>query len=235
MDLKRRAGRGGGLAVLTLLAAALSGCSSSRVDDVAVKWPPFKEGTALVLPSDASQCPDLTGTYRSRGERRVGEADAFLLEDLRGFFLYPLNLAGMRDAQLPAWKPTPLGTVSFAPDADGWLVVAQDGQGARQAARLALFDNGASSAADNAGRRPGDAIWRAAGCTQGRLWISVRHDWRQHESMGVRRHVAILRKDAGGLLLTVQRESDSIGMLLPWYANNGDLFQYWFAPAQDLP
>lgn len=229
-------GRGGRLAAATLLVAALAGCSVSRVDEVAVKWPPFKEGSQVALPSDPAQCPDLTGTYQAQGERRAGDADAVLLEDLRGFLLYPLDLPGMRDAPLPAWTPSPLATVSFAPDAGGWQVVARDGQAAREAAHLALHDGGASSsAASDADRRPGDALWREAGCTQGRLWISVRHDWRQHESTGVRRHVAILRKEAGGLLLTVQRESDTIGMLLPWYTNNSDFFQYWFAPAKALP
>ncbi|MNO09889.1 hypothetical protein D3C81_2333990 [compost metagenome] len=53
--------------------------------------------------------------------------------------------------------------------------------------------------------------------------------------MGVRRHVAILRKEADGLLVTIQRESDSIGMLLPWYTNESGLSQYWFAPVADLP
>ena len=228
--------RGGILVAVTLLTASLAGCSTSRVDEVAVKWSPFKEGTQIVLPSDPAQCPDLAGTYRAQGERRAGDADAFLLEDLRGFLLYPLDLPGMRDAPQPAWKTSPGATVSFVGQAGGWQLVAQDGQGARETAQLALHDGGARpAAADGADMRPGNAIWRAAGCTQGRLWVSVRHDWRQHESVGVRRHVAILRKDAGGLLLTVQRESDSIGMLLPWYTNNGDSFQYWFAPATDLP
>ena len=52
---------------------------------------------------------------------------------------------------------------------------------------------------------------------------------RQYESMGVRRHVALFRPEAGGLLVTVRLESDSIG-LLPWYSNEGSVFQYWFAP-----
>ncbi|MNR65916.1 hypothetical protein D3C85_1891760 [compost metagenome] len=52
--------------------------------------------------------------------------------------------------------------------------------------------------------------------------------------MGVLRHVAILRRDAGGLLVTLQRESDSIGML-PWYSNDSTVSQYWFAPAPDHP
>lgn len=232
--------RGGGravtLAAITLLASALAGCSVSRVDEVAVTWPSFKDNTQVLLPSDPAQCPDLAGTYRAQGERRAGDADAFLLEDLRGFLVYPLDLPGMRDATLPAWKPSSGSTVSFVADARGWQIETRDGQGAREAALLALHDGGAGSAAKSGeSLRPGNDIWRAAGCTQGRLWISVRHDWRQHESMGVRRHVAVLRKDAGGLLLTVQRESDSIGMLLPWYTNSGDLFQYWFAPATQLP
>ena len=47
----------------------------------------------------------------------------------------------------------------------------------------------------------------------------------------MRRHVAMLRPEGGGLLLTVRRESDSIGMLLPWYSNDSRVSQYWFAPA----
>lgn len=227
--------RWGTIAAAVLLAAALAGCSVSRVDEVAVKWPPFKQGTPVVLPSDPAQCPDLAGVYRAQGERRAGDADAFLLEDLRGFLAYPLDLPGMRDAPLPAWKPSPRATVSFVPDAHGWQIAARDEHGARQASQLVLQQDGGDTAAVGEPPHPGNAIWRAAGCTQGRLWVSVRHDWRQHESMGVRRHVAILRKDAGGLLLTVARESDSIGMLLPWYTNDGDLFQYWFAPATDHP
>lgn|GEM_PF-541250 len=224
------------LATITLLTAALAGCTASRVDEVAVRWPSFKDNTQVLLPSDPAQCPDLTGTYRAQGERRAGDADAVLLEDLRGFLLYPLDLPGMRDAPLPAWKPSSRSTVSFVADARGWQIETRDGQGAHEAALLAVHDDGASSMASGGEpMRPGNTIWRAAGCTQGRLWISVRHDWRQHESMGVRRHVAVLRKDAGGLLLTVQRESDSIGMLLPWYTNRGDLFQYWFAPATNHP
>lgn len=235
-DCEGLGGRGDGarrmgtIAAVTLLTAALAGCSASRVDEVAVKWPPFKQGAPLVLPSDPAQCPELAGIYRAQGERRAGDSDAFLLEDLRGFLLYPLDLPGMREASLPDWKPSPEATVSFVADAHGWQIEARDGHGARQTAHLARQVKGGDSSAGVDGPRPGNALWRAAGCTQGRLWISVRHDWRQHESMGVRRYVAILRRDAGGLLLTVQRESDSIGMLLPWYTNNGDLFQYWFAP-----
>jgi len=227
--------RQGTIAAAVLLTAALAGCSVSRVDEVAVKWPPFKQGTPVVLPSDPAQCPNLAGVYRAQGERRAGDADAFLLEDLRGFLTNPLDLPGMRDATLPAWKPSPRATVSFVPDALGWQIEARDEQGARQVSQLVLQEEGADTAAVGEPPHPGNAIWRAAGCSQGRLWVSVRHDWRQHESMGVRRHVAILRKDAGGLLLTVARESDSIGMLLPWYTNDGDLFQYWFAPATDHP
>ena len=51
---------------------------------------------------------------------------------------------------------------------------------------------------------------------------------------GVLRHVALLRPDAGGLLVTLQREADSIGML-PWYSNDSTISQYWFAPALDRP
>jgi len=226
--------RGGGravtLAAITLLASALAGCSVSRVDEVAVTWPSFKDNTQVLLPSDPAQCPDLAGTYRAQGERRAGDADAFLLEDLRGFLVYPLDLPGMRDTLLPEWRSTPQATVALSRVEGGWRVSAQDGQGARSIALLPMLNGAQDPAAlsgDANANRP-DGVRRHTGCTQGRLWVSVRNDWRQYESMGVMRHVAIFRPDAGGLLVTVQRESDSIGML-PWYSNDGSVFQVWFA------
>lgn len=224
------------LAAATLAVAALSACDVSRVDGVSVKWPPFKEGTLLALPSDPAQCPDLAGTYRAQGERQSGDPSVSLA-DLRDFLVYPLDLPGMGDTPLPAWRSSPDATVSLSKEVAAWDVLAQDGHGARSAGRLPLHEGGKASAAEAqaSSHRPGDVIQREAGCTQGRLWVSVRHDWRQHESVGVRRHVAILRKEAGGLLVTVQRESDSIGMLLPWYTNESGLSQYWFAPVADLP
>lgn len=214
-----------------LILATLTACSTSRVDDVTVSWPPFKDGSLLSLPSDPAQCPDLTGRYHTQGERRSGDPQGVLLKDLREFFAFPLALPGMESVAAPAWQSSAQATIRFAPGQGGWALLAQDGQGTQVQGHLALQQEG--QAAD---QRPmaRDIIQRSAGCTQGRLLISVRQDWRQHESMGVRRHVAILRKEAGGLLLTVQRESDSIGMLLPWYTNDSVLFQYWFAPAADL-
>ncbi len=213
-----------------LMALALSGCGVSRVDEVSVNWPSFKSETPVVLASDPAQCPDLAGTYRAQGELRSGEP-SYSLKDLRTFFLYPLALPGMRDTLLPEWRSTPAATVSLSADGKGWNVLALDGQGARSVARLPMLDGGEDPAAKSGegGFYMPDDIRRYTGCTQGRLWVSVRHDWRQHESMGVRRHVAIFRPQAGGLLVTVQRESDSIGML-PWYSNESSVWQYWFAP-----
>jgi len=219
-----------------LMMATLAACSTSRVDEVSVKWPPFKDGTLVMLPSDPAQCPDLAGTYRAQGERRAGDPEGVLLKDLHDFLAYSLDLPGMHDAPLPAWRSSPAATVSVVSVEDGWDVQAADGLGARAMGHLRLQESGARpAAADRADLRTRDFIQRNAGCTQGRLWISVRQDWRQHESMGVRRHVAVLRKQEGGLLVTVQRESDSIGMLLPWYTNHSDLFQYWFAPVAGRP
>lgn len=215
-----------------VLVTALSACGVSRVDEVSVKWPSFKSGTPVVLPSDPAQCPDLTGTYRAQGEFRSGDRETTALNDLRNFFLYTLDLPGMRDTLLPEWRSTPEATVALARVEGGWRVSAQDGQGARSTAQLPMLNGAQDPAAlsgDANANRP-DGVRRHTGCTQGRLWVSVRNDWRQYESMGVRRHVAIFRSDAGGLLVTVQRESDSIGML-PWYSNEGSVSQVWFARA----
>lgn len=213
-----------------LILATLTACSTSRVDGVTVTWPPFKDGSLLTLPSDPAQCPDLTGRYRTQGERRAGGPQGVPLKDLREFFAFPLALPGMESVTAPAWQSSAEATIRFTPDKGGWALLAQDGQGAQIQGSLVMHEDG-----QPADQRPmaRDLIQRSAGCTQGRLWISVRQDWRQHESMGVRRHVAILRKEDNGLLLTVQRESDSIGMLLPWYTNDSVNFQYWFAPAAD--
>ncbi|MGS1010503.1 hypothetical protein [Achromobacter anxifer] len=225
----RRMGR---LAAAALAALALSGCGASRVDGVSVVWPPFRDGTLATLPSDPAQCPDLAGVYRAQGEFVSGDREAGASMDLRSFLQYPLDLPGMGDNPLPEWRSGPEASVAFTAAADGWEILALDGQGARAAGRLPQF-NGEQDPATlpGAARASGpDGIQRLGGCTQGRLWISVRHDWRQYESMGVRRHVALLRPEAGGLLVTVGRESDSIG-LLPWYSNEGSVYQYWFAPA----
>ncbi|CAB3884319.1 hypothetical protein [Achromobacter piechaudii] len=214
-----------------LLMWGLSACGVSRVDGVPVSWPSFKSGAPLVLPSDPAQCPDLAGAYRAQGEFRAGEPTA-TLKDLHTFFVYPLDLPGMRDTPLPEWQSSDGATVTLSPDGTGWQVLALDGKGARSSGRLPM-QNGGEDLTDLSGdsrmdRR--DRIERHTGCTQGRLWVSVRHDWRQHEAMGVRRHVAMFRQEAGGLLVTVERESDTLG-LLPWYFNESSVSQYWFAPA----
>lgn len=218
------------LAAAGLATAALSACGVSKVDEVSVKWPPFRDGTPVVLPSDPAQCPDLTGTYRAQGEYRSGDRETKSLADLRNFLYYPLDLPGMHDNLLPEWQSTSAATVAFAPAAGGWAVLALDGRGARSAAHLPLLNGAQDPAVLTDDARPGvpDGIRRHTGCAQGRMWVSVRHDWRQYESMGVRRHVALFRPEAGGLLVTVRRESDSIGML-PWHSNESSVFQYWFA------
>jgi len=222
----------GRLAAAALTALVLSGCSASRVDGVSVAWPPFRDGTLAALPSDPAQCPHLAGTYRAQGEFVSGDRETVALKDLRNFLKYPLDLPGMDDNPLPEWRSGPQATVAFTAAPDGWTVLALDGQGARSSGRLAQLNGAQDPAALPGAARPArpDGIRRLSGCTQGRLWVSVRHDWRQYESMGVRRHVALLRPEAGGLLVSVLRESDSIGML-PWYSNEGGVFQYWFAPA----
>ncbi|CUI90584.1 hypothetical protein IB259_09695 [Achromobacter sp. ACM04] len=220
------------LAAAALAALALSGCGASRVDGVSVAWPPFRDGTLAALPSDPAECPDLAGVYRAQGEFVSGDREAGASMDLRKFLQYPLDLPGMSDNPLPEWRSGPEATVAFTAAADGWEILALDGQGARALGRLPQLNGEQDPAALPGAAQPSrpDGIRRLGGCTQGRLWISVRHDWRQYESMGVRRHVALLRPEAGGLLVTVGRESDTIG-LLPWYSNEGSVYQYWFAPA----
>lgn len=212
-----------------LALATLAGCGVSTVDEVRVAWPPFKDGTALALPSDPAQCPDLSGTYRVAGEPRAGEAAAGV-GDLRRFLAYTLDLPGLPDTAEHAWRPTPAASVTFNAAPQGWQVVADDGQGGRFTGLLPLRD--ATAGVD----RPADGplaalpgVQHFGGCTQGRFWISARRDWRQYESMGVFRTVALLRPQAGGLLVSVQRESHSIG-LLPWYSSDEVRSQYWFGP-----
>ncbi|WP_148260624.1 hypothetical protein [Achromobacter xylosoxidans] len=226
----------GRLALLALAALTLSGCGASKVDGVAVTWPPFRDGTLASLPADPAQCPDLAGTYRAQGEFVSGDREAGALPDLRNFLRYPLDLPGMDDNPLPEWRSGPEATVAFTAAAEGWQVLALDGQGARSSGHLTQLNGAQDPAALPGAARPSaarpsrpDGIRRVSGCSHGRLWVSVRHDWHQYESMGVRRHVALLRPERGGLLLTVRRESDSIG-LLPWYSNEGSVYQYWFAP-----
>lgn len=197
-------------------------------------WPPFKDGTALVLPSDPAQCPDLSGAYRVVGEPRAGEAAAGV-GDLRRLLAYTLDLPGLSDTADRAWRPTSAASVTFKVLPQGWQVLADDGQGGRFAGLLPMRDGPAGSA----GRADGPLDARAdiqhfGGCSQGRYWISVRRDWRQYESMGVFRTVALLRPQAGGLLVSVQRESHSIG-LLPWYSSEETRSQVWFGPSVASP
>ncbi|CAB3654453.1 hypothetical protein LMG26788_01734 [Achromobacter pulmonis] len=214
-------------ALAGLLLAALAGCGVSTVDEVRVTWPPFKDGTALVLPSDPAQCPDLAGTYRVAGQARAGEAAAGVA-DLRRFLAYTLDLPDLRDTAQLAWRPTPAARVTFKAAPQGWQVLADDGQGGRFTGLLPLRDVTAGSVRPAHG--PLADIQHFGGCTQGRYWISARRDWRQYESMGVFRTVALLRPQAGGLLVSVQRESHSIG-LLPWYSSDETRSQFWFGPA----
>lgn len=214
-----------------LALATLAGCGVSTVDEVRVAWPPFKDGTALVLPSDPAQCPDLSGTYRVVGEPRAGEAAAGV-GDLRRFLAYTLDLPGLPDTAEHAWRPTPAASVTFNAAPQGWQVVAHDGHGGRFTGLLPLRD--ATAGVDRRADGPLAAlpgVQHFGGCTQGRFWISARRDWRQYESMGVLRTVALLRPQAGGLLVSVQRESHSIG-LLPWHSSDEVRSQYWFGPRQ---
>lgn len=220
------------LAGCGLLVLCVSACGVSKVDEVSVAWPGFKDGQPVVLPSDPAQCPDLTGVYQATGVYRSGDKQAVTLKDLRFFLTHALALSGMGDTPLPEWQSTPQATVAFTPGDRAWDVLAQDGRGARSAGKFPLLNGspdtaGLKAVADS---RLLGGTHRFTGCAQGRLWISVRYDWRQYESMGVTRHVAMFRRDAGGLLVTMQRESDSIG-LLPWYSNDSTVSQYWYAPA----
>ncbi|MNL18995.1 hypothetical protein D3C87_1401680 [compost metagenome] len=219
-----------------LALAALTACVSSRLDEVPVAWTGFRDPQPVVLPSDPTQCPDLAGVYQAAGEYRSGDRQSKSLADLYMFLAHPLDLQGLRDGSPPEWRAAPQATVAFAPGARGWDVLAQDGQGGQFRGQLPLLDGARDSVASPVPfnpRMPGGIV-RHTGCAQGRLWVSVRTDWAQYESMGVLRHVALLRPDAGGLLVTLQRESDSIGML-PWYSNDSTISQYWFAPALDRP
>lgn len=209
--------------------AALAGCGVSTVDEVRVDWPPFKDGAPLVLPSDPAQCPDLSGSYRAAGELRAGKADPGVA-DLQRLLANTLGLAGLRDTAARTWRPTAAASVTFRAAPDGWRIQADDGQGGGSADLLPLRAGraGADATADERSPDP-FGLQRFSGCTQGRFWISARRDWRQHESMGMYRTMALLRPLAGGLLVSVQRESQSIG-LLPWYSSDEDRSQYWFAP-----
>lgn len=213
--------------------AALAGCGASRLDGVPIGWTGFRDAQPMVLPSDPAQCPDLAGVYRATGEYRAGDKEPRALADLYGFLALSLQLPGLRGDGQPEWRPTPRATVAFEPDPGGWRVRARDGQGGSFGGQLPALDGAQDRQAlrDGAQAVMPAAVRRHTGCIQGRLWVSARFDWRQHESEGVLRHVALFRREAGGLLVSVQRESDSIGMLLPWYSNDSAAFQYWFAPA----
>ena len=229
---KRRAGRVGRLAAAALALAGLSACGVSTVDEVRVSWPDFQQGEPLVLPSDPAQCPDLAGTYRAAGERRSGEFAVAALTDLQRFLANTLSLSGLPDTAQREWRPTAEASVTFTPVPGGWRIQADDGQGGGSTGLLRQRDGAADpdGVAADPPRHPLEGVRRYSGCTQGRFWVTARRDWRQYESMGVFRYVALLRPQAGGLLVSVQRESHSIG-LLPWYSSDDTQAQYWFAPA----
>ncbi len=222
----RRAGR---LAVAALALAGLSACGVSTVDEVRVSWPDFQKGGPLVLPSDPAQCPDLAGTYRAAGELRSGEAAMGGLTDLQRFLANTLSLSGLPDTAQREWRPTAAASVTFTPVPGGWRIQADDGQGGGSTGLLHQRDGAADPDAADLPRHPRQGVSRYSGCTQDRLWVTVRRDWHQYESMGVFRYVALLRPQAGGLLVSVQRESHSIG-LLPWYSSDNTQAQVWFAP-----
>lgn len=221
-----RAARLAGVAVAL---AGLSACGVTTVDEVRVSWPDFEQGAPLVLPSDPAQCPDLAGVYRAAGERRAGEAPAAALDDLQRFLANTLALPGLRDTVERHWQPTAKASVSFSPEPGGWRIQADDGQGGGSAGMLRQQDGAVDPDPVDLAQPPLFGVARYTGCTQGRFWVTARRDWRQYESMGVYRYVAVLRPQAGGLLVSVQRESHSIG-LLPWYSSDTTEAQYWFAP-----
>ena len=169
------------------------------VGRVPVDWPDFREPRLATAPSEPAQCPDLTGPYRIQGEFRTGERDASL-DDLGRFLAWTLYLPGMGGGDSRAWNPAPGASVTFASDAQAWRALLRDGRGGKLEGRLP----GAASPAGDLVDPARQQIMLVSGCAQGRLWISAREDWRQHESQGVR-HVAMLRPEGGGLLLTVRR------------------------------
>jgi hypothetical protein len=151
------------LAAAALAALALSGCGASRVDGVSVAWPPFRDGTLAALPSDPAECPDLAGVYRAQGEFVSGDREAGASMDLRKFLQYPLDLPGMSDNPLPEWRSGPEATVAFTAAADGWEILALDGQGARALGRLPQL-NGEQDPAALPGASGAVAVARRAGC-----------------------------------------------------------------------
>ncbi|WP_255468185.1 hypothetical protein [Achromobacter sp. UMC71] len=218
------------LAAGAVALAGLSACGVSTVDELRVTWPDFKQGAPLVLPSDPAQCPDLAGTYRAAGERRAGDAPVDGLDDLQRFLANTLTLPGLRDTAERQWQPTANATVTFNAATGGWRIQADDGKGGGSAAWLGQRDGAVDPDPVDPAQPPSFGVVRYTGCTQGRFWVTARRDWHQYESMGVYRYVAVLRPQAGGLLVSVQRESHSIG-LLPWYSSDTSQAQYWFAPA----
>lgn len=217
------------LAAAALALAGLSACGVSTVDGVRVSWPDFQEGGALVLPSDPAQCPDLAGTYLAAGELRGGKASVAGLVDLQRFLANALGLPDLRDTAERQWQPTAAARLTFSPAPGGWRIQAEDGQGGESATLLRQRDGAADPDPADPAQPLLFGVSRYSGCTQGRFWVTARRDWRQYESMGVFRYVALLRPQQGGLLVSVQRESHSIG-LLPWYSSDSDQAQYWFAP-----
>lgn len=228
------AARAARLAWAAMALAGLSACGVTTVDDVRVAWPDFKQGAPLVLPSDPAQCPDLGGTYLAAGELRGGKASVAGLSDLQRFLANALALPDLQDTAERQWQPTAAARVTFSPAAGGWNIQAEDGQGGQSAALLRQRDGAADPDPADPPQPPRVGASRYTGCTQGRFWVTARRDWHQYESMGVYRYVALLRPQQGGLLVSVQRESHSIG-LLPWYSSDSEQAQYWFAPATVRP
>ena len=159
------------------LAVTLAACGSSRLDGVPVDWPDFREPRLATAPSEPAQCPDLTGPYRIQGEFRTGERDASL-DDLGRFLAWTLYLPGMGGGDSRAWNPAPGASVTFASDAQAWRALLRDGRGGKLEGRLP----GAASPAGDLVDPARQQIMLVSGCAQGRLWISAREDWRQHES-----------------------------------------------------
>lgn len=222
------------MALAATALASLSACGVSTVDDVRVTWPDFKQGAPLVLPSDPAQCPDLAGTYLAAGELRGGKASAAGLSDLQRFLANALALPGLQDTAERQWQPTAAARVTFNPVPEGWRIQADDGRGGGNETLLRQRDGAADPDPVNPADPPLFGASRYTGCTQGRFWVTARRDWHQYESMGVYRYVALLRPQQGGLLVSVQRESHSIG-LLPWYSSDSGQAQYWFAPTAARP
>ena len=202
------------------LAVTLAACGSSRLDGVPSIGPAFASRACRWRRPTRRNARTWRDRIASRassgpGARRVaGRSGPFLA--------WTLYLPGMGQGEAaPGTRARRVGGLRIRRPG---LAGAADGRGGKLEGRLPDAASPADGLAD-----PARSQVMLVSAAQGRLWISAREDWRQHESQGVRRHVAMLRPEGGGLLLTVRRESDSIGMLLPWYSNDSRVSQYWFA------